>query len=136
MPSGLHQNLFTNIEAEQAALASFLDDYCVSSKDKTLSRGYLDNLEYLLAHGDLSSDLANATKAASLASLGNKLGEPDLLLRAKASYSELLASVQQTMSNSTTSKTLESLATAVLLGLYEVYLDSSLQWHSLRRLTS
>ena len=92
-----------------------------------MSRGYLDNLGALLASGDPSSDLAKAAKAASLASLGNKLGKPGLMLRAKASYSDLLVSFRRSMSHSTASNTLESLATVVLLGLYEVCLGARLQ---------
>jgi hypothetical protein len=119
---GLWQPTFNDSEIEQMALAAFLEDYCISSKNKALSRGYLDNLGSLLAHGEPSSDLAKATKIAALANLGNKLGEPGLVYQAKLSYLDLLVSFQVTMSNPATANTIESLAAAVLLGLYEVCL--------------
>ena len=107
-------------DVNQIALATFLDDYCITSKDKTLSRGYLDSLGSLLAHGQSSSDLSKAAMVAALASFANKIGDPRLLHRAKESYSDLLVAFQSTMSNRVTASTIESLATAVLLGLYEV----------------
>jgi hypothetical protein len=114
------QNTNNGIEIEQRALSTFLDDYCVVSKDRSLSRGYLDDLEWLLASAGPSSDITKAVRIASFVSLGNKIGEPYLLHRANMMYSELLCSFQITMSRETTSNTIESLTTAVLLGLYEV----------------
>lgn len=105
---------------DQIALNTFLDDYCVRSKDKNFSRGYLDSLGSLLAHEAPSSDLAKAARVAALASFGNKISEPILLHRAKESYSDLLVSFQSTVSDPVTANTIESLATAALLGLYEV----------------
>jgi hypothetical protein len=121
-PESLQQHAFNDSGIEQRALAAFLDDYCIVSKNKSLSRGYLDDLESLLAHAGPSSDIAKAAKIAAFASLGNKLGEPDLIHRANMLYSDLLRSFQVTMSKAATSNTIESLATAVLLGLYEVCL--------------
>lgn len=102
-------------------LADFLDDYCIVSRNKSLSRGYLDNLRSLLANAGPSSDITKAAMVAGLASIGNKLGEPDLVHEANILYSDLLGSFQVTMSRGATSNTIESLTTAVLLGLYEVY---------------
>lgn len=117
---GLQHPTFNDNDFEQIALAAFLEDYCISSRNKALSRGYLDSLGSMLAHGKPSSDLAKAAKIASLASLGNKLGEPGLVHQAKLSYLELLVSFQTTISKPATANTIESLATAVLLGLYEI----------------
>ena len=108
-------------EIEQCALATFLDDYCIVSKDKSMSRGYLTDLESLLVNAGPSTDLARAVKVVALASLGNKLVDQDLALRAHILYSNLLSSFQVTMSKTTTSNTIESLTTVLLLGLYEVY---------------
>ena len=102
-----------------------------------MSRGYLDDLESLLAHAGPSSDIANAAKIAAFASLGNKTGDPHLIHRASILYSDLLCSFQVTMSNAATSNTIESLTTAVLLGLYEVCLARlRLQVFAPRRLTN
>jgi hypothetical protein len=88
-----------------------------------LSRGYLYDLESLLAHAGPSSDIAKAAKIAAFASLGNKIDEPDLIYRANMLYSDLLRSFRVTMSKAATSNTIESLTTTVLLGLYEVCLE-------------
>ena len=119
-PQILQQDAFNESEIDHRALALFLDDYCIVSKDKSLSRGYLDDLPSLLAHTGLSSDTAKAAKIAALASLGNKVGESNLVHRANMLYSDLLSSFQVTMSKAATSNTIESLTIAVLLGLYEV----------------
>ena len=116
----LLQKTYHGIEIEQRALSTFFDDYCVVSNDRSLSRGYLNDLECLLASAGPSSDITKAVRITSFASLGNKIGEPYLLHQANMIYSELLCSFQITMSRESTSNTIESLTTAVLLGIFEV----------------
>ena len=136
-PESLPQHGLNDSEIEHRALSAFLYDYCIVSKNRSLSRGYLDDLESLLADAGPSSDIAKAAKIAAFASLGNKIGEPDLIYRANLLYSDLLRSFQVTMSNATTSNTIESLTTAVLLGLYEVCLEKLwLQAFVSRRVTN
>lgn len=119
-PLGHH--FINNPEVEQRALATFLDDYCIVSKDKSVSRGYLEDLESLLVNARPSTDLARAVKIVALASLGNKLDDQNLALQAHLIYSNLLCSFQVTLATTTTSNAFETLNTAILLGLYEVYL--------------
>jgi hypothetical protein len=116
----LLRNTYNGSEIEQRALFTFLDDYCVVLKDKSLSRGYLNDLECLLASAATSSDITKSMGIASFANLGNKIGEPYLVHQANMMYSELLCFFQITMSREATSNTIESLTTAVILGLYEV----------------
>lgn len=116
----LWQPSFNVSELERRAVAIFLESFCVHSENKALSRGYLDNLGYLFTCSESSSDLAKAAKVTALAHLGNKIGEPGLIHRARLSYLDLLVSFKVTMSNPATASTIESLAAAVLLGLYEV----------------
>lgn len=116
----LPQYVLNSNDLEQHVLAVFRDDYCIVPGDVALSRGYLRGLGSLLASAAPSSDVARAVKIVALASLGNKLDEPGLIHRAYASYPDLLRSFQVTMSKATTSDTIETLATAVLLGLFEV----------------
>lgn len=111
-------------QVEEQALSAFLYDYCVTSANNLLSRGYLDGLESLLAHAGPNSELALASKVVAFASQGKKLGRPSLLHKASVLYSSLLCSFRLTIANPTTSNTVESLMTAVLLGLYEVYLET------------
>ena len=113
----LHQRPLEDVEFEQRALAAFVDDYCIVPKDNSLSRGYLDGLEDLLARSSLA--VAKAANIAGLASLGNKLDRPHLIHRAKTLYPDALCTFQVTMSKGSSPST-ESLTIAVLLGLYEV----------------
>ena len=107
-------------QVEKHALQTFFLDYCVTSTDRSLSRGYLDGLESLLLHAGPLSEVSQAAKIVALANLGNKSNSPGLLDRARLLYSQLLHSFQSTLSNPSTSPTIEVFMTAVLLGLYEV----------------
>lgn len=80
-------------------------------------------LEALLVHTGRLSDLSQATKIAALASIGTKHGRPSLVHKARTMYSSMLHSLQLKISAGTMANTTETLMTAVLLGLYEVYLS-------------
>lgn len=107
-------------QIDKHALQTFFVDYCVSSADRSLSRGYLDGLQTLLFHAGPQSEVSQAAKIVALANLGKKSNSPSLLERTRLLYSRLLHSFQRTISNPSTSSTIESFMTAVLLGLYEV----------------
>jgi len=114
------QDSYNKSGVEQCALANFLDDYCIGSKNRSLSRGYLDDLGLMVSCAESSSDLLKAAKITSFVSFGNKTGDSYLIYQASIMYAELLYSFQSTMSKGATSNTIEALTTAVLLGLYEV----------------
>ena len=105
---------------ERRALITFFNEYCVPSQNPTLSRGFLDGLQSLIVYDGHGSELTEAAKTVSLAALGNRLQRPVLLARAKQKYSCLLGNFQSTLSNPATSKSIQALMTAVLLGLYEI----------------
>ena len=105
---------------EQRALVTFFNDFCIPSQKPTLSRGFLDGLQSLIVYSEPCSELAEAAKAVSLAALGNKLKRPPLLAKAKQKYGCLLGHFQSTLSDPTTSRSIQALMTAVLLGLYEI----------------
>ncbi|KIW18641.1 hypothetical protein PV08_02930 [Exophiala spinifera] len=105
---------------EREARELFLKDYSVVSSDRSLSRGYLDGLRQLLVYSGPSSELSRAVTVVSLASYGNKYQRPEICAEAKFLYFQLLQSFQKTISNVATSNVVESLVTAVLLGLYEI----------------
>lgn len=105
---------------ESRALAQFYKEFCVVASDRSLSRGFLDGLEGLIAHAGECSDIAHAAKSVVLACIGNQLGRQSLLDRSKHLYNNVISSFRLTLSNANTSNTMESLMTAVLLGLHEV----------------
>ncbi|KAJ9646062.1 hypothetical protein H2204_000724 [Knufia peltigerae] len=105
---------------EREARELFLNDYSVISSDRSLSRGYLDGLRQLLVYTGSSSEVSRAVTIVSLASYGNKHHRPEICAEAKFLYFQLLQSFQKTISNVATFNIVESLVTAVLLGLYEI----------------
>ena len=115
----MHQTLdWPTIERE--ARLAFFDDYCTVSSNQDLSRGYLHGLQTMISEAGPSSELAQACTIASLANIGNKLGNTAYIERAKGLYSSLLRSFRLRISNEAIFTTVESLVTAALLGLYEV----------------
>ena len=113
---------FDNAKFEQRALAKFFSDYCVVSSNRSLSRGYLNGLESLLNYAGTTSDIAQACKMMALACYGTPSTGTALVYKAKAKllYPSLLRSFTNTISNPANLNTIETLMTAVVLGLYEV----------------
>jgi hypothetical protein len=107
-------------EIESLASQTFISDYCISSSNRTVSRGYLNGLESLIAKAGPASTVSQSCKIISLANLGKKAASPMLLQKAETLYFDLLPSFRWTISNEGESTTIQSLITAVLLGLYEV----------------
>jgi hypothetical protein len=107
-------------EIESSAFQTFISDYCISSSNRTVSRGYLNGLESLIEKAGPESSIAKSCTIISLANLGKKAASPMLLQKAETLYFDLLPSFRWTISNEGKSTTIRSLITAVLLGLYEV----------------
>jgi hypothetical protein len=107
-------------EIESLAFQTFISDYCISSSNRTVSRGYLDGLESLIEKAGPASTVSQSYKIVSLANLGKKAASPILLQKAETLYFDLLPSFRWTISNEGKFTTIQSLITAVLLGLYEV----------------
>jgi hypothetical protein len=74
----------------------------------------------MISEAGSSSELAQACTIASLANIANKLGNITYIERTKGLYSSLLRSFRLHISNEAIFTIVESLITAVLLGLYEV----------------
>lgn len=119
-PAGITTEIGIDIQIEEYALTTFFHDYCVESADRRLSRGFLDGLRSVILHAGESSDVAVAAKIIALTTAGNRMGRASLIDRANVLYGFLLRSFQVTLSSDVACKTVESLMTAVLLGLYEV----------------
>lgn len=97
-----------------------MSDYCISSPNYTVSRGYLSGLGGLIESAGPGSHIAESCKIISLANLGKKVNSAVFLQKAERLYFELLPSFRLTISSKDKLATVESLMTAVLLGLYEV----------------
>jgi hypothetical protein len=136
-PEGLTQG-DTDARIECHALSAFFYDYCLAPQSGVPSHGYLDGLEALLKVSGPSSDLARATKAVALASIGTKLRRPSIIHNARIVYSGLLQSLQVKITNEILTGSTESLMTVVLLGLYEVCIFITEEWYTSRsyRLTA
>ena len=107
-------------EIESLAFQTFIADYCISSSNRTVSRGYLNGLESLIEKAGPASSITQSCRIISLANLGKKSASPMLLQKAETLYLGFLPSFRLTISNEGKSTTIQSLITAVLLGLYEV----------------
>lgn len=107
-------------QIEQRSLMTFFNDYCERSKDRSVSRGFLDGLETIIVYAGQSSNVAKAAKIVALAGIGNRLLRKTLVQKAERLYCELLSSFQKRLSEKTLCNTVELLVTASLIGLYEV----------------
>jgi hypothetical protein len=107
-------------EIEGSAFQIFISDYCISSSNRTVSRGYLNGLASLVEEAGPGSSIAKSCRIVSLVNLGKKTASRMLLQKAETLYVDLLPSFRWTISNEGKSTTIHSLITAVLLGLYEV----------------
>ena len=118
---GRSQEVFEE-KVDEFALRTFFDNYCISSTNHALSRGYLDGLERMLHHLGWRSNLAKACKAVAFAHHGILLHEPELTRKAEILYHELLGTLAKAVKGSTHAHTAETMTIALLLGLYEVCL--------------
>lgn len=121
-PDGLPAEV-SDSRVEEFALRSFFYDYCISSTNHALSRGYLSGLEQLVEKLGWQSDVAKACKVVACATHGKKLRRPGLLRRADVLGSELLASLRRCIETGHEAESDELVLVVVLLGLYEVPLS-------------
>ena len=105
---------------EEYALRAFFYDYCINSVNERVSKGFLDGLERLIWTIGWQSDLANACRVVAFASHGTFLRRPRLIQQAEDMYQELLSSQAKAIANPVSVNMIETLLTAMLLGLYEV----------------
>lgn len=108
-------------KVEEYALRAFFYDYCITTTNQLLSRGFLSGLESLLRQLGPNSDLSRACRIVSFASHGNKLRRPHLLRKAQELSNDLLSSLARRIELPGSSNDTESLLVTMLLGLYEVF---------------
>lgn len=116
-------NLPAHVSAEMSntlALRAFFYDYCVTSTNKNLSRGYLSGLEMLTQRLGPQSNLVKACQAVSLASHGKPLKRPRIVQLSEAMYHELLSSFAGAIQDPEVAKAVDTRLVVMLLGLYEV----------------
>jgi hypothetical protein len=108
-------------QLEAASLDIFLRDFVVQATDRDVSRGFLDGMPSLLRRlRSPDSDLPTAAKLVALASVANKLKRKGLLDSTRRRYCLLIQRFNRSLSLERGRISIESLYTAVLLGLYEV----------------
>lgn len=107
-------------QLEEGALGIFITEFVVEASDRKRSRGFLDGMPALLASVDAASTLVSAAKLLALVSIANRTGREDLVKRAQRRYGILLKEYHDSLSQGVKVRSLESLFTAVLLGIYEV----------------
>lgn len=124
LPNRLPQD-FPDVHIETCALNAFFQHFTDVSRDPTVSRGYLDGLEDLVRRANPDAHVHQACKVMALACLGSRLNISALLVQARSLYIQLLHPFSKSLLEISTQDVMESLVTAVLLGLYEVGEGSS-----------
>ncbi|KAJ5819705.1 hypothetical protein N7474_005296 [Penicillium riverlandense] len=103
---------------DEFALQAFVYDFCVSSTNQALSRGFLGRLESRLHRLGWKSNLAKACELVAFAKHGISLNRPHLTLRAEKLYQNLVASLAVDIQHPPNKE--DKVLVALLLGLYEV----------------
>ncbi|EPS41767.1 hypothetical protein H072_4268 [Dactylellina haptotyla CBS 200.50] len=111
---------FTRTQIEQYAISAFIENYVFFPEDKSLSRGFLSGVPSLLENAPPNSTIAQAASIVTYASLKDTQHGDYFARLASTSYLDLLNSFQATMANLNAKNTVESVTTAILLGIYEM----------------
>jgi Fungal specific transcription factor domain len=111
------------IPAEQHALHYFLANF-VLLPAKEGGRGFFDFLIPLLKNEPPDSHLSVSFNAVALAALGNRPNSKMLLVQASAEYSRALSYTNKALANPIIQKSDQTLAAVLLLGLFEVRIES------------
>lgn len=104
---------------EKYALQSFFYEYSILTVNSSLSGGFLARLESMVKRSGLKSPLADACRAAAFASGGLKLHRKYILDWGKNLYQDSIQHLAKLI-RSSSATTPETLAIAILLGLYQV----------------
>jgi hypothetical protein len=97
----------------------FLSNYVLVPQVGT-TRGHLSYVLPLLKGEPGGTQLSTSFTAVALASFGNRPGASRLLPRARLEYIKALSYVNKSLQNPVTQKSNQTLASILLLGLYEV----------------
>lgn len=120
-PAKLSLHVPSHSTFEGAALDMFISNFVIEASDRSVSRGFLDGMQNLLKTLDPSSPLVQSAKLVALTNEARRQSHKELLGYVEARYGELLQAYRRILSASGNSDvSIETLYTAVLLGLYEV----------------
>jgi Fungal specific transcription factor domain len=108
-----------NPPLEIQAFHYFLSNYVLVPQLGT-TRGHLSYVLPLLKGEPGGTQLSTSFTAVALASFGNRPGASHLLIRAREEYTKALNYVNKSLQNPATQKSDQTLASILLLGLYEV----------------
>jgi hypothetical protein len=108
-----------DIPVERQAIHYFLANFVLVPQSLT-SRGYLSYLIPLLKDEPPDTQLSTSFVAVALASFGNRPNSKRLLLTASQYYSKALRHVNIALANPVEQKSDRTLASILLLGLFEV----------------
>lgn len=120
-PTGESISPFLGIPTEQLATCHFFSNFILVPRQGS-TRGFMDYLVPLMKSEASNSHLVHAFNACSLAHLGNRVksSSVDIPDRALSEYTKALASTHKAILDPEQSKTDATLASVLLLGLYEV----------------
>ncbi|KUI58198.1 White-opaque regulator 1 [Cytospora mali] len=109
-----------NIPTEELASCHFLSNFILVPREGS-TRGFMGYLLPMLKSEGQNSHLQRAFNACSLAHLGNRVksNEGDILDKALSEYTKALAATHTALTDPDSFKSDASLATVLLLGLYE-----------------
>lgn len=115
-----------SIPTEQLASCHFLSNFILVPREGS-TRGFMGFLLPLMKSEGQNSHLQHAFNACALANLGNRVksNDEDLPDKALSEYTKALAATHSALTDPDTYKSDASIATVLLLGLYEVSLTPS-----------
>jgi hypothetical protein len=108
-----------SIPVEQVASYYFFTNF-VATSDNSASIGLTDYIIPLANASPSNKHLSLAFSAASLAAFGNQPSRKALLTKAQEQYSKAIRHVNDVLRDPVATKTDETLAAVMLLGMYEV----------------
>ncbi|KAL2062439.1 hypothetical protein VTL71DRAFT_6705, partial [Oculimacula yallundae] len=107
-------------ESKALSLRAFYYDFCITSTNQNLSRGFLPGLERMVNRLGPKSDLAKVCQAVACACHSKPQHRPQFVKRADTSYQQLLGSLARKIENTSSAVDAESRLVAMLLGLYQM----------------
>lgn len=109
-----------SIPTEQLASCHFLSNFILVPREES-TRGFMGYLLPMLKSEGQNSHLQHAFNACALAHLGNRVksNDEDILDKALSEYTKALAATHTALTDPDTYKSDASIATVLLLGLYE-----------------
>lgn len=120
LPEDILPSETSQSESNALSLRAFFYDFCITSPNPAISRGYLSGLEMLTYRAGSKSNLVKACQTVAFATHGKPLNRPTLVHKASVFYEELIGALAQALQNTVLAKNKETRFCAMLLGIYQV----------------